>query len=221
MNPISQPTPWYRQAAQVLPLNLGLKSIGIPLFIALFFGAYFHVLKHPAYPVTVMPVTWLDGLIGFAPAALPLYASLWVYVSLPPAFVADRRELMVYGAAMAGTCLIALLIFHFWPSAVPPADIDWARYPGVAFLKDLDASGNACPSLHVATAVFSGLWLQRLLRRFGSPMWVRVCNGLWCTGIIYATLATRQHVAVDMWAGLFLGTLTARLSMRDRRHLLP
>ncbi len=221
MNTISQPTPWYRQAAQVLPLNFGLKSIGIPLFIALFFGAYFYVLKHPAYPVTVMPVTWLDGLIGFAPAALPLYASLWVYVSLPPAFLADRHELMVYGAAMAGTCLIALLIFYFWPSTVPPADIDWARYPGVEFLKNLDASGNACPSLHVATAVFSGLWLQRLLRRFGSPMWVRVGNGLWCTGIIYATLATRQHVAVDMWAGLFLGVLTARLSMRDRRHLLP
>ena len=80
MNAISQPMPWYRQAAQVLPHNLGLKSIGIPLFIAVFFGAYFYVLKHPAYPVSVMPVTWLDGLIGFAPAALPLYASLWVYV---------------------------------------------------------------------------------------------------------------------------------------------
>ena len=146
MSTISQRTPWYRQAGQALPLNLGLKSMGIPLFIALFFGAYFYVLKHPAYPVSVMPVTWLDGLIGFVPAALPLYASLWVYVSLPPAFLADRRELMVYGAAMAGTCLIALLIFYFWPTTVPPADIDWARYPGVAFLKNLDASGNACPS---------------------------------------------------------------------------
>lgn len=220
MNAISQPLPWYRQAAQVLPHNLGLKSIGIPLFIAVFFGAYFYVLKHPAYPVSVMPVTWLDGLIDFAPGALPLYASLWVYVSLPPAFLANRRELIVYGGAMAGTCLIALLIFYFWPTTVPPADIDWARYPGVAFLKNLDASGNACPSLHVATAVFSGLWLHRLLRRFGSPMWVRVCNGLWCTGIIYATLATRQHVAVDMWAGLLLGVLAARLSMLDRRDLL-
>lgn len=216
----NQPMPWYRQAALVLPRHLGLKSMGIPLFIAVFFSAYFYVLKHPAYPVTVMPVTWLDGLIGFAPAALPLYASLWVYVSLPPAFLADRRELMVYAGAMAGTCLIALLIFHFWPSTVPPADIDWARYPGMAFLKNLDASGNACPSLHVATAVFSGLWLHRLLHRFGSPMWVRVCNSLWCVGIIYATLATRQHVAVDMWAGLFLGALTARWSMPGRRHLL-
>jgi membrane-associated phospholipid phosphatase len=220
MNAISQPRTWYRQAAQALTHNLVLKSVGIPLFIAIFFGAYFYVLKHPAYPVTVMPVTWLDGMIGFAPAALPLYASLWVYVSLPPAFLADRSELMVYGGAMAATCLIALLVFYFWPSTVPPADIDWARHPGVAFLKNLDASGNACPSLHVATAVFSGMWLHRLLRRFGSPVWVLLCNGLWCMGIIYATLATRQHVAVDMWAGLLLGGLTARLSMSGRRHLL-
>ena len=218
---VNQPMPWYRQAAQVLPRHLGLKSIGIPLFIAVFFGAYFYVLKHPAYPVSVMPVTWLDGLIGFAPGALPLYASLWVYVSLPPAFLADRRELIIYGVAMAGTCLSALLVFYFWPTTVPPADIDWALHPGVAFLKNLDASGNACPSLHVATAVFSGLWLHRLLRRFGSPSWVRVFNGLWCVAIVYATLATRQHVAVDMWAGLLLGGLAACLSMLDRSAAQP
>ena len=30
------------------------------------------------------------------------------------------------------------------------------------FLKSMDASGNACPSLHVATAVFSGIWLHHL-----------------------------------------------------------
>lgn len=206
--------PWYRQAAQLLPRDVVLKSIGIPAFIAVFFAAYFYVLNNPAYPVTVMPVVWLDRLIGFEPMALSLYVSLWVYVSLPPAFLASRRELHIYGLAMAGTCLTGLVVFYFWPTMVPAADIDWALYPGVDFLKNMDAAGNACPSLHVATAVFSGVWLHHLLRRFGAPPWACLTNALWCIGIVYSTVATRQHVAVDMWAGLLLGTFAAWLSLR-------
>jgi membrane-associated phospholipid phosphatase len=193
-----------------------LKSIGTTLFIGLFFGAYFYLLKAPAYPTTVMPFTLLDRLIGFQPLALPVYISLWVYVSLPPALLATRRELYGYGIAMAGTCLAGLIVFYFWPTAVPAADIVWARYPGVKFLKGMDASGNACPSLHVATAVFSGIWLHRLLRRFGAPLWILGFNWVWCFGIVYSALATRQHVAVDVLAGLVLGVLAAWLSLRHR-----
>lgn len=210
------PDPWHRQAAKAISRHLVLKSIGTTLFISLFFGAYFYLLNSPAYPTTVMPLTLFDRLIGFEPLAMPLYVSLWVYVSLPPAFLATRRELHGYGMAMAATCLAGLLIFYFWPTAVPAADIDWARYPGVDFLKNLDASGNAFPSLHVATAIFSGLWLHHLLRRFGGPPWILFVNGLWCFGIVYSTLATRQHVAVDVLGGLLLGVLGAGLSLRYR-----
>ena len=212
----NQQTPWYRQAAAAVSRHMVLKSIGTPLFIGLFFGAYFYLLKQPAYPTTVMPITLLDHLIGFQPLALPLYLSLWVYVSLPPAILATRRELYGYGLAMAGTCLAALLVFYFWPTAVPAADIDWAQYPDVALLKSMDASGNAFPSLHVATAVFSGSWLHHLLRRFGAPPWILVFNWLWCIVIVYSALATRQHVAVDVLAGLVLGVLAATLSLRHR-----
>lgn len=216
MNESSPQTPWYRQAAAIIPRHVILKSIGTTLFISLFFGAYFYLLNGPAYPTTVMPLTFLDSLIGFEPLAMPLYVSLWVYVSLPPALLATRRELYAYGAAMAGTCLVGLIIFYFWPTAAPAADIDWALYPGVDFLKSMDASGNAFPSLHVATAIFSGAWLHHLLRRFGGPQWLLMLNGIWCFGIIYSTLATRQHVAVDVWAGLALGGLAAWLSLRHR-----
>lgn len=211
-----QPTPWYRQAAAVMARHVLLKSIGTTLFISLFFGAYFYLLKTPAYPTTVMPLIGLDRLIGFQPLALPLYLSLWVYVSLPPALLATRRELYGYSLAMALTCLVALLVFYFWPTAIPPAGIDWAQYPDVAFLKSMDAAGNACPSLHVATAIFSGIWLHHLLRRFCAPLWLFSFNGAWCAGIIYSALATRQHVAVDVLAGLALGLLTAGLSLRNR-----
>ncbi len=186
------------------------------LFIGIFFGAYFHLLVNPAYPTTVMPFTTLDRWIGFQPQAMPLYISLWVYVSLPPAMLTTPRELYGYALAMAITCFTGLVVFYFWPTVVPPADINWALYPGVDFLKNMDAAGNAFPSLHVATALFSGVWLHHLLRRFDSPQWIVLLNWLWCIGIIYSTLATRQHVSVDVAGGLILGGVASYLSFRYR-----
>jgi len=70
--------------------------------------------------------------------------------------------------------------------------------------------------------------LHQLLRRFRSPAWLLIFNFLWCAGIIYSTLATRQHVAVDVLAGLALGSLAAGLSLRlgmisgaGNHHSLP
>lgn len=212
-----RPSAWSGMA-EAISRHFFLKGVGTTVFIALFFGAYFYLLKHPAFPLTVMPRIWADHLIGFAPLALPVYLSLWVYVSLPPLFFSDRRELLHYGLAMALTCLFGLAVFFAWPTAAPPADVDWLKYPDMQFLKNIDAAGNACPSLHVATAVFSGLWLHRLLRGFSAPSWLLWLNALWCAGIAWSTLATRQHVAVDVAAGIALGGLAAWLSLHLHRR---
>ena len=216
MNENNQQPSWHRHAANALAKHSVHKGIGTTLSFSLFFVAYFYLLKHPVYPAIVMPFTWIDSLISFQPLAMPLYLSLWVYVSLPTALLETRHDLNRYASAMAGTCLVGLIIFLFWPTIVPAADIDWAQYPAVDFLKKIDAAGNAFPSLHVATAVFSGIWLHYLLRRFGAPVWIHSLNGMWCIGIVYSTLATRQHVAVDVLDGLALGGLAAWLSLRNR-----
>ena len=90
-------TAWYRQIAAAFTRHMWLKAIGTPLFIAVFFGAYFYLLKYPVHTITIMPITWLDRLVPFQPMAMPLYISLWVFVSLPPALLATRRELFIYG----------------------------------------------------------------------------------------------------------------------------
>ncbi len=209
----SQLVPWYKQATVLILKHMLLKSIGTMMFITVFFAAYFYLLTYPAYPTTIMPITVLDRLITFQPATLPLYLSLWLYVSLPPALLATRRELYQYGLAIASTCIIALIIFYFWPTAVPASTVDWPQSPEINFLKGIDAAGNASPSLHVATAFFSASWLHYLLCRIGTPRLILLFNWAWCTGIIYSTLAIRQHVAVDVFAGLLLGGLMAYLSL--------
>ena len=196
----------------IIRTHFWLKSLGTMGFTLVFFSAYLYLLKNPASPVVIMPLMAMDRWLGFEPMALPIYLSLWVYVSLPPMFLLTRRELVEYGAWIGSLCLVALGIFYLWPSAVPPANIDWAQYPGVAFLKGVDAAGNACPSLHVATAVFSGFWLHWLLPTVGFGRRTRLLSALWCVAIAYSTMATKQHVAVDVIAGAALGVAVAWLS---------
>jgi|CZKI01.1.fsa_nt_gi membrane-associated phospholipid phosphatase len=185
------------------------KAFGTTTGMIVFFGIYFWLLRHPLFPYTTVPLTPIDRLIGFWPGALPLYLSLWFYLPLAPALLIDRSELVSYGFAAVGLSVIGLGIFLFLPTAVPPAEVDWSRHPAFVFLKAADASGNACPSLHVAFAVFTAIWFERLLRQMGAGPLVRALNWLWCLGILYSTIAIRQHVFLDVIAGAVLGSTVA------------
>jgi hypothetical protein len=177
--------------------------------IAAFFPLYFLVLRHPLWPVAVMPQTMLDRLIPFAPAALGVYLSLWIYLSLPAGLLGGRRDLALYYLGVSALAVLGLMAFVLWPTAAPTPDVDWARHPGFAFLKTVDASGNACPSLHAAFAVFTALWGERLARGIGLGRGVRALNLLWGLAILWSTLATKQHVAVDLYVGAALGAAVA------------
>lgn len=194
-----------------------LKMTATTLGISGFFVAYFWVLHHPPSPPTVMPLTALDHLIVYQPAALPVYLSLWVYVSLAPALLKDARELASYGLATTALSVVGLGTFLAWPTAVPAFDIDWTQHPSIQFLKTVDVASNACPSLHVAFAVFTSVWLERVLREMGTGVPLRVFNVLWCAGILYSTLATRQHVVLDVLAGVLLGGAAVALHLAALR----
>ena len=208
--------PWYYQLPAILVRHAVIKAIGIMAFIAVFMLIYLQLLKTPRVPVTEMPLLWLDHAISFQPHALPMYLTLWLYVSLPPALLTGLPELKHYVVSIAAVCLIGLACFLIWPNAVPPVMVDWASYPGVAFLRDVDAAGNACPSLHVATATFSALWIDRRLRELGAGPVVRWGNWLWCLAIAWSTMAIKQHVALDVLAGFVLGLGGALVSLRGR-----
>jgi membrane-associated phospholipid phosphatase len=207
---------WYRQIGPRVRRNILLKSIGTPATILVFLLLYSHLLKHPLFPVIEMPLTALDHLIRFYPPALLLYGSLWVYVSIPPALLERRQELFDYLWAVGGVCLIGLACFLLWPTAVPPLGFDRGSHPGFETLQGLDAAGNACPSLHVATALFSAVWLAVLLREMRAGWIVRAVSWAWSLGIVYSAMATKQHVALDVLAGAVLGLAGAGLSLRYR-----
>lgn len=205
---------WMSEIGHRLITLMPYKAVGTTVFMTLFFVAYLHLLHHPVHPVTMMPLTPIDHWIRFEPWSLPIYLTLWVYVSLVPALIESKRVLFGYAAAIGGVCVIGLVIFWLWPTAVPAPQIDWAQFPGFGALKNVDGTGNACPSLHVATAVFSGFWLHQLLRLSRAPSWLLIFNALWCVAIIYSTMATKQHVFLDVAAGVVLGAVGAIFSLK-------
>lgn len=211
-----RPTGWGAELAARIRLYFVFKTVGITAFIWVFFIGYFWVLRHPAYPVTLMPQTAIDQWVPFQPAMLVPYLTLWFYVGIPAGLAASFRHLIVYGLWATALCVTGLAIFYFWPTAVPPRPFDATTYPGFALLQGVDAPGNACPSMHVAVAVFTAMALHSLLRGIGAPLWMRLLNGAWCLAIVYSTLATKQHVALDAVAGVLLGSTFALFSLRWR-----
>lgn len=208
---------WRRELFRRLRTRTVAKGLATTLGISAFFIAYFWVLHHPFTTPALMPLTALDRWVAFQPAALPLYFSLWVYVALAPALLDSGRDLAAYGLATLAISVVGLGTFMAWPTAVPPAVIDWSLHPSIAFLKNVDLAANACPSMHVAFAVLTGLWLDRLLREMRSRGWLLGLNWAWCAGILYSTLATRQHVVLDVLAGSVLGALAAAVLGRSAR----
>jgi membrane-associated phospholipid phosphatase len=196
--------------------HLVLKFLGVSAFMWVFFTLYFHLLRHPSRAVLVMPLTALDHAISFQPMAFVAYVSLWFYVGFPVGLMLSLREVLRYGVWMGSLCGVGLLCFYLLPTAVPPFDLSGVDlgYSGMSLLHGVDAAGNACPSLHVASAIFTAVWVHRLLQLTGARLPWFVGNACWAVLIVYSTLAIKQHVVIDVLAGTVLALAFAWPSLR-------
>ncbi|WP_443083431.1 phosphatase PAP2 family protein [Variovorax sp. PBL-E5] len=208
--------PWTAEIWLRIRRHFALKLIGTTVFTWLFFIAYFQLLRHPVHAVTVMPLTALDHLIPFQPQLLFAYFSLWVYIGIAPGLQLTFQELVVYGLWVGALCLTGLGLFYVWPTQIPPLDLDAAGFPGFAMLQGVDAAGNACPSMHVAAAIFTAIRIEQVLREARTPAVLRLLNAAWFVAIAYSTLAVKQHVVLDAAAGALLGLAFALASLRWR-----
>ena len=189
------------------------KALGTSLAIFLFFVAYFYLLDHPAYPVREAPLLPIDGKLPILDWSALVYFSLWIYISLPAGFMINLRAMSHYLLGATVMALVGLSFFYFFPTSVPNSPADWTHYPLLEFLKSKDHSGNACPSLHVAYAVFAASWLHEILRISGTGLLPKGINIIWCVAIVLSTLTTRQHVWIDVLSGIFLALVVSPLNL--------
>ena len=206
--------PWPRQIAQRVSTLWWLKGSGTTLYMWVFFQFYFYLLNHHAYAVTTVQSTAVDHFIAFSPNWVWVYFSLWVYVSLPGALQKDWPSLLWHGVSALGMCVVGSLFYYFFPTTFAQPVTSWSGVPLGQILQSVDKPGNAFPSMHVAYALFACIWLRRELRNLHAPAWLLGLNILWCIAIGYSTLATKQHVLLDVLAGIGLGWLAGWLTTR-------
>ena len=183
-----------------LALKLGLLVILYPLV----FLPYFFLQRHHFFPATTMSFGWFDRLIPFSDQAVWPYFSIYLLLPVGPLFMDRRYQLLRYAAGVALLSLIADLIFLCWPTACPRPHVAGVNTV-YGLLIAVDSSFNAFPSLHAAFAVYSALCAGLVLRELGSHRVWRLGIWFWAFLILYATLATRQHVVVDVIAGSAIG----------------
>jgi hypothetical protein len=191
--------------AERLAAHWRFKLLGGGVIVVAFFAGYALLQRFPLFAVTEMPTTGLDRLVAFRPEAVFIYLTLWLYMPISPWLLDDRRELNAYCLGLLAVLGVGLGAFLLWPTAVPRAEAMWMQHPLLRAVTRVDGLANASPSLHAASAVFSGLCNHRVLRRLGDRGVLRWLNVCWAVGILYATLATKRHVAVDLYSGVLLG----------------
>jgi ketosteroid isomerase-like protein len=192
-----------------LRAHLGLKlalALGLNLFA---FVPYFWLQRNVFFPVTVMTESAFDAWFGFAPRAVWIYLSLFLLMPIAPMQMQTRRQLGRYALGVVTMSLSADLLFLFWPTIVirPVDEVGSSLYASLAIL---DLPLNAFPSLHAAMAVYSALCCEQIFSQIRRPLLWRIIIWSWVMIIIWAMLATKQHVALDAIGGIVLGVAVYR-----------
>lgn len=192
--------------SQRLTTLLGCK-LAIALGLNLFALLPYYLLQHyPIFSVTVMPVTAIDRWIRFDDRTLAVYLSLFFLMPIAPMQMVRRDQLRRYTFGVAAMSLLADLVFLLWPTAVLRP---YAHSANIVYqqLTMRVAPLNAFPSLHAAMAVFSALCYEQLASHIRRPGLWRIAIWIWASAIIYATLATKEHVFIDAVGGSLLGLI--------------
>ena len=177
------------------------------------------------FPAITMPLSAIDHAIPFAPAAVWPYLSIYVFLPLGPFLLVDRHRILQYSRGVVGMSIIATIIFIFWPTVCPRPDANGANAMYHALIA-FDNQYHAFPSLHAAFAIYSALYAIEVARQLGRGRAIEYGCVLWAGIILYATLATRQHVFIDIVAGSVLGVLayhgfSLRLQIFSLRGIQP
>ena len=195
-------------------------ALGLNLLVCLpYFGLQHFVLR----PVTWIPPSALDRAIPFSEASVWLYQSLYLLMPVAPMLMVHAEQLRRYALGMLAMSLAANVVFLAFPTAVVRPDPAGAGV-GYRTLVQYDAPLHACPSLHAAFAIFSALCCTAVFREMRLARGWLAAAWLWTLAILCATLATKQHVALDLAGGALLAGLASRLALwptRSRHVIVP
>lgn len=211
---------WQRMRT-LWPLKARLTFLLSLLFLPLYLLSSHHIWRPLWHP----PLTWLDRNIPYQPAWLWAYQSLYVVTATIPWLATTAFQLRRFVVTFWIIATVGLMTFVLLPVAAPrPAVVPLS--PGMSLLLIYDGAYGDFPSLHAAFLVMTLAFGFRVMDR-RVPVLVITLMLTWAVAILYATLALKEHYAIDLLAGIVLALAAdwivwqdvSRLSIRMLRNI--
>jgi len=149
-------------------------------------------------------MTWLDTWAGYHPNPWAwIYESIFLLTGISPWLIVSREQLRRYLVGFALLSAASFVVFAVFPVASPrPTDTKLSTF--LIFITRVDGPLNAFPSLHAGCLIYALALIRHLFGPRLKPI-VAILLLLWAGLILFGTLATKQHYAVDLLAGGLLG----------------
>ncbi len=182
--------------------KLVIAFIIIVLLTTGFFGLDYYILAQNRYYDISLS---LDRWIPLSPVWIWAYLLYYPFCLVPflfPTVLNDTRLFVRIAAGFLIQFIVAWPIFYFFPTRIIHPVLTGTTFSVLAVqgLYRVDAGCCILPCLHVANSLYTGL----VLRRFLSPRWSVPI--FFVVGLISAsTLLIKQHLVVDVLAGVLLG----------------
>jgi membrane-associated phospholipid phosphatase len=189
--------------AKRLRAELPLKLMLLMVLDVWVYVPYHYLQHHHFFPGRAIPASFFDRLIPFSDGAVWAYFSVYLLMPIGPFLMIQRGQIFRYAWGIAIISMVADFVFAVWPtSCLRPAALGTnAVY---RMLIAIDNPYDAFPSLHAAFAVYSALCAGQVLNEFRWGVFLRGAAWFWALLVLYATLATKQHMAADIVAGSVL-----------------
>jgi hypothetical protein len=212
----NQDSHWARAFGARLRAHIGAKLVVWGGLTAGICGPYFALQRLELFPARLPPVTALDRAVAFEPLWIWPYVSIALLVAIAPMLATSRDALRRYVLGLAILCGVCFAVFLAVPVIGPRPSVmpDQALY---RFIVAVDRPTNSFPSLHVGLAVYSLLYCNRVLGPGGSRSSRFLRQGLgalWGAAILYSTLATKQHWAIDLPPAIVIAAVAYALAWR-------
>ena len=190
---------------QCLIAEWKIKALGGGIVTAMFWFGYFFIGQTHTFPVFQMPITAIDRLIPFQPAAAFFYLSQFFTMPLVLWLMVSRRQIMSCCFGLALLIGVSFAVFFIWPTSITRPDTILGQHPLYDLIASHDLPRNACPSLHAGFGLFIAGYSCEVFRGWHFRRLLVGAVWLWTGAVLISTLLVKQHVFLDLLAGGILG----------------
>lgn len=151
----------------------------------------------------------LDDYIPFVPWTVVIYLGCYIFwvINYIIGCRQERNEAFRFISADFAAKLVCLLCYMIFPTTntrpVITGNSLWEELMGLLY--QMDAADNLLPSIHCLTSWFCFLAVRKNEK---IPLWYKWLSLFIAVSICISTLTTKQHVLIDVFAGVALAELS-------------